>query len=1667
MIRLKKKTCWLLSLALTFSLLFSCMPIVHAEGEDEVTCQAVASRATVVGNFMVANSLGEKNWDAANIPTTMNQYGNTFFEKTVTFTTPGSYEYKIAMDGGWDESYGKDGGSDNIPLNVTEAGSVTFKFNYKTKEIFDSINNPDAFKESATLVGDLPDANWDPTNAAYDMDYIGKGFYKKAFTLAPATYQYKVAYNHAWNNGEVGSNVSLDLSSATEDTDVTFIANPDLGICTDSINTPEILKTLSLIGTIRPGDDKDWTETEKGYEFSYLNNDGLFIYDGIFQSGDYKYKVIENYSWNVGGIPSSGDKTISIPNDNQYVIFIADPKNGTVIDSINNPEEIDALLGFEPIVSSDESVIIEKNGSVTFRYTDADASEVYVAGSFTDWNNLKEPMYKIEGTDVWEANIRIFDDSAQTYEYKFVVDGNWINDPNNENINEDRNNTFDYPEYTGRQAVLVGTIQTVAGETAWTPGSEKTQMDYIGCGQYSITIEDVPAGTYEYKVAMGGSWDECYDGNGYTGTLDNISLTVPETQDVTFYYSDDSHLTATSINYKMVDASLTGTGVPENTKLIDPFFEGIFSAKVFLTAGTYSDLTVHVDSKDIPVGTITLTEDKVVEISYDPVSGIVYNNSSDIKLNDDVYFDSRNIDYKSPYGAAKVGEEITFNLDAGSNNLTIAKLKIVTPNGVEVIDMNKNGTFENGNEKWTAKYTTNTIGTYSYAFIISNGTDAKAYADDDGLWGEGRLNFIGRDKDFGFNVYEADFETPDWMKNAVVYQIFPDRFFNGDLSNDYNQFKARGFTDYEFYNDWYSLTEIPDKIDEEGYVGPESDGVWCNEIYGGDLKGIEQKLDYLQSLGVTVIYMNPISQSISNHRYDATDYRELDPILGNMEEFESLAKAATERGMHIILDGVFNHVSDDSIYFDRYGFYVEEGKPLGAYQYWSSIYDKMAEDSGLSLEEATQIVEDEYKAQGITDFHYAEWFKIDNEKVDVGTENERYNYEGWWGYDSMPVIQALDGSEYNVTTWADEIIDGEDANSRYWLEKGSDGWRLDVANEVSDETWEHFRDAVKEEGDYVIIGEIWEDASRYLLGNMYDSVMNYRFRAAVIDFVCGYKGANEITENLELIREQYPKEAFDVMLNLVDSHDTERILFNLNGENPDSDFYASEVSQEAKEKMYLVPLMQMTYPGAPCIYYGDEIGMTGGKDPDCRRGMIWGQGDKDLVEWYAKLANIRNNYEVLRTGDIIPHYAVSDDVYSFERTSNDDFALVLINRGDADTVETEVSVANGTVLTNVLDPTQTYTVADGKVTVAVPAIGGVILVKNYKETSVNYENLESAYNPEYVVETKTAVTSIEINQTEASLEGDETLKLEATVTPENATCQKVYWKSSDENIATVSQDGTVTGIRKGTATITAISYDGHFEKVCTITVTSDGTVDTGDTGNTETTCTPNPHYKTTTTVKVDDIAQDLVDGDKLTIKTTTDNKTVSGNVLKEIKGKDVAVTVKVADGIEWSFNGKDIPEDWEPRDINFNLDTEKSNIPDDTLSEFTNGKQSKTLSLDYNGEFGFEIKLIVHIGYFKEGMNANIYFYNPETKEFELTDSCKINSSGDAEFNFEHASEYVILVSDNSESDSDTSNSTDDVNNIDNGQKNPKTGQKSPVIPTCLAIFMSVSVIANVRKKKI
>lgn len=1316
-------------LTFLFTLVGIPMPVtVKAEAMN------VSNYAVLVGNFALANNLGD-DWAPANRNLMMTQLSPNIYTKTINFTQIGSYEYKAAMNGTWDISYGQNGA--NKPIIIDNAGAVQFVLDVKADKIYDSVNDPGYFKTTATLTGSLDSNNnggqgWNPADSNYDLTYIGNGYFKGSFLLKKGTYEYKIAYNHKWGDGEVSSNVKIEVDA---DKEVTFIANPWINFCSDTQNDSSLSVIPSLIGTVRIGDD--WTPDKTGYEFNNYEN-GKYLYAKYLPQGSYEYKVLKDYKWGNGEIPSS-NKIIDIADaQGAYVLFIYDALSNGVYDSINDSVELAKLLG---LIKDSSSPVINPNGTITFNYKDDSAISVSLRGNMNNWGET--PMVK-DKTGVWTITLRLGDNAAN-YEYKFFVNNSdWKQDPLNNNTSNG-NSLLVFPEYTGRKVVIAGTIQSAAGESNWNPASDKTTMSYAGNGIYKYTFSNVPAGNYEYKVAMG-SWDpENYglDGVPYGP---NIPLKVTTVQDVAFEYNDDSHRIIDSVNHKFIEAYLTGVPLTQDIKLFDTGYTGIYSAAVELDAGSYDSLKIVVkdENKVINVPEIIVDMKKLVTISFDPVTESVTNDASSQKINiSNIIYDSRDEQYKKPFGAVKQNEVTTFTIKTG-DDVVKAKLVILATEGTEIYNMTKADS--DGSNLFSVDKTFDSIGMYSYYFVLSSGSDIVTYGDDGKAdLGLGEAGPLGTIRYYTVNVYDENFVTPEWFKNAVVYQIFPDRFFNGDTENDYLQKLARGFDPYEFYENWYSIPENPrmeaENLDE--YIengGTEGDRIWTNEMYGGDLNGIKDKLDYLQALGVTVLYLNPISESVSNHRYDTSNYKGLDRLLGSPEEFKELALELERRGMRIIIDGVFNHVADDSIYFDRYGKYMAPGKPLGAYKYWGYVYDLV--NKGASQAEAENNAAEYFASIGITDLHYKDWFSVFNEwdttDVDGSTlpeSKQHYRYEDWWGYDSMPVIKSLNGSELNLTTWKDEIMED---STQYWLDQGAGGYRLDVANEMSDETWQYFREVVKAAGDNIIIGEIWTDSSRYLLGDMYDSVMNYRYRNALLSYLRDGVPAGEVMNQLELIREQYPEEAFEAMLNLVDSHDTERILSALDGMVKDrtDNVIAPPPSERARRLQKLVPLLQMTYPGTPTIYYGDELGMVGAKDPDDRRAMAWGNGDENTLMAYAAYTNIRNSYLVLQTGEIAPVFMDNNDVLAYERydvTGNE--ALVVVNRGADQLNDLAVEaghIPDGTVLADAVSGTE-YTVTDNTINLTIPAESGVVLVTGYVQLNINSDLLKDGYDSAYAV----------------------------------------------------------------------------------------------------------------------------------------------------------------------------------------------------------------------------------------------------------------------------------------------------------------------------------------------
>ena len=579
-------------------------------------------------------------------------------------------------------------------------------------------------------------------------------------------------------------------------------------------------------------------------------------------------------------------------------------------------------------------------------------------------------------------------------------------------------------------------------------------------------------------------------------------------------------------------------------------------------------------------------------------------------------FHSRNPIYRNPTGAVQAHTNIHFKLLVPREfRCSAARLMVGEEFTKQVKTLGLFWCGMNGedHEWWECDFTPEQSGLYFYRFEIDTWRGTLGITSRFG--GESGIDEFGAPEGecWQLTVFESQYQIPDWLSGGIMYQIFPDRFYRS------------GTTKYNVPQDRY----LHQRWGSQPEWRPNHQGEITNSDYfGGDLEGIIQKLDYLQSLGITCIYLNPIFEAHYNHRYDTADYTKVDPLLGSKEDFKRLCKEANKRGIHIMLDGVFNHTGSDSIYFNRKGRY----QTLGAYQSQESPYYDW--------------------------YQFYQWPE---------------QYACWWNFETLPNVNEANET-YNA------YINGTDGVIQTWLKAGADGWRLDVADELPDLFLDDITKAAKQvKPTSMILGEVWEDASnkmaygqrrRYLLGKQLDSVMNYPFREAIIGFLTG-KNPAEMMELIMTVLEHYPPGAIHLLMNHIGTHDTERILTVLGGEplnGRDREWQSrTKLSQEQRSRglalLKLASLMQYTLPGIPCVYYGDEAGMEGYRDPFNRGCFPWGHEDAELVNWYRSLGKIRHSCEVLKQGTLEPYYA-DDDCFVYVRSDEavGQKLLVAVNR---------------------------------------------------------------------------------------------------------------------------------------------------------------------------------------------------------------------------------------------------------------------------------------------------------------------------------------------------------------------------------------------------------------------
>lgn len=579
----------------------------------------------------------------------------------------------------------------------------------------------------------------------------------------------------------------------------------------------------------------------------------------------------------------------------------------------------------------------------------------------------------------------------------------------------------------------------------------------------------------------------------------------------------------------------------------------------------------------------------------------------------DIY-NSWSAEYKEPFGAIRAEQTCRFSIRIPHSTVySCPPVLVIFRNGfkenfIPMVESARNDEYVEYKAEFTPMY----VGIFYYYFALSNNGFRffvkKSTASTGG--------FEGKEL-WQLTVFDDMYETPDFLKGGIMYQIFPDRFASSGKKHDNVP------ADRVIHENWLDTP----------FWRPDSNGhVWNNDYFGGDFDGIISKLDYLKSLGVTCIYLNPIFESHENHRYNTANYRNADPMLGTNDDFKRLCDKAREKGISVILDGVFSHTGADSIYFNKFNRYETKGaynSPESEFYPWYTF------------------------------FEYPD------------------KYEAWWGIDTLPNVRE-NNREYT------KYICGEGGVLDYWMSLGAAGYRLDVADELPDTFLEMLNIRVKAfSADKIIIGEVWEDASnkesygvkrKYLLGSQLDSVMNYPFKDAIIGFVMGQSPVI-FRDRVMTILENYPKPSIDCLMNFISTHDIPRALTILGGDSAagkDKDWQAEHYMNEGqyaegRKRLKTAMVLQYFLPGVPSIYYGDEAGMQGYGDPFNRRCYPWGNEDNELVEYVRQLGRYH--------GEIAKEYSGSfrivgctEECLAMVRYNEDmdKAAVILVNKGETD-----------------------------------------------------------------------------------------------------------------------------------------------------------------------------------------------------------------------------------------------------------------------------------------------------------------------------------------------------------------------------------------------------------------
>ncbi|MDL1910114.1 alpha-amylase [Chloroflexi bacterium CFX6] len=941
---------------------------------------------------------------------------------------------------------------------------------------------------------------------------------------------------------------------------------------------------------------------------------------------------------------------------------------------------------------------------------------------------------------------------------------------------------------------IAGSLQSELGCAGdWDPACSATHLAYDASDGVWQGTWNIPAGSYEYKAALNDSWDENYGANAQQNGA-NIGLNLGSAASVKFYYDHKTHWVTSNQNSVIAVApgsfqselGCPGDWQPDCLRswLQDPDEDGIYTFETTaLPAGNYEGKVALDESWDVNYGQggaqngpnipfFVPFDYAKVTFEYNASTHVLsirsgFGPDNDIAW-DGLRHDSRDLLYRTPGGAVPSGTEILIRLRTFHNDVTGVSLRVydLDASAQRILKMTPAATdvpcYQPGLEQFTCDYWQASLHETSpnnlwYRFIVTDGSDTDYYADNtpalDG--GLGSVSEDAVDNSYALMFYDPSFTAPEWAKSASIYQIFPDRFRDGRANNNPKTGDVR-YDDPVLKLSWGTLpegfcrnysdgsTNCPWRFDATPPAdSPDKEQPRGRDYFGGDLKGVDQYLDYLESLGVNTIYFNPIFDAGSNHSYDTQDYYRIDPYFGTQKDWENLVKHADQRGMKIVLDGVFNHLSSDSPFFDRYHHYPTLGaceSLLSPYRNWFTFRDVPAGTGSC-----------------------------------VGSAGPNSaNYDGWFGFDSIPVINK------SLPEVQQYFLTGDNSVSKYWLRQGAGGWRMDVSGDPSFPPgyWETFRGVTKStDPEALLISETWQKDStllRMIRGDRLDTTMNYRLRDAVIGLLApqgfdskGFADSgriispSEFAARMEAIREDYPDAAYYSLMNLLDSHDTERLRWtltpSLSETAAEKELDAANVA-EGKLRQRIASLIQFSVPGAPTVFYGDEAGMTGDDDPDDRRTYPWadkgGSPDMDMFAHYQTLNALRASNDVLVNGDFT--MLLADDVtqvIAYGRKTASQAALVIVNRSDQ-TRTGAIPVAgylpDGVTLTNA------YAVGSGGAT-SVTVTNGVI------EGSIGPMSAALFLSGEVDLQPAAAPENLEVAD-----EGDATVSLEWEAVPGSA-----------------------------------------------------------------------------------------------------------------------------------------------------------------------------------------------------------------------------------------------------------------------------------------------------------